>query len=127
MKESYFINLKSSVIKLRKQGKSYNEICKILDVNIPKSTLSNWCQTISLSKTSQQRIQEKIKLGSSKGRAVALEVNRIKREKYIENIRNSVKYLSNFLNNKDVAKISLAMLYLGEGSKKKRVCSVWQL
>ena len=40
--------LREKVRKLRSLGKTYTEIRQFLDVSIPKSTLSNWCQGVIL-------------------------------------------------------------------------------
>jgi len=48
---------------------------------------------------------------------VAWIVNRERRKKYLESIVNRNKHLALLLKNKDIAKITLAMLYLGEGTK----------
>jgi len=112
--------IKEKAIKLRKQGKTYSEIQKSLRIVIPKSTLSNWCSKVKLPKEYQDKIRE-INLNSAqKGREVALIINRIKREKYLKSVADRNKHLAKALKNKDIAKIALAMLYLGEGSKTQR-------
>lgn len=116
MRSKYY-HLKEKIINLRKSGKTYTEICKITGVNISKGTLSDWCGNILLSPKQQKRVQDLIKKNVQKGRAVALVVNKFKREKYIQSVRDRVKHLSDKMKNKDTAKIALAMLYLGEGSK----------
>jgi len=112
--------LKEKVIKLRKQGKTYLEIQKILKTSIPKSTLSYWCKDAKLPKEYQEKIRHIVLKNAEKGRAIALIVNRIKREKYIKEVKDCVKHLPDKLKEKDTAKIALAMLYLGEGSKRQR-------
>ena len=112
--------LKQKVIKFRKQGKTYGEIQRSLGLSIPKSTLSYWCNNVKLPKEYQIRIQKIVSDNAQKGRKVALIVNRIKREKYLKSITDNNKYLKTVLKNKDVSKIALAMLYLGEGGKKQR-------
>jgi hypothetical protein len=114
------IILKEKVIKLRRKGKTYLEIQKILKVFIPKSTLSSWCQNVKLPKEYQDRIQKIVLNNAKKGREIALVVNRVKREKYLKSIIKRNKHLSTILKNKDTSKIALAMLYLGEGSKNQR-------
>ena len=116
MKSAYF-SLKPKIIKLRKVGKTYGEIRKILGKNIPKSTLSLWCGEIPLLPEYQKRLRETALVNSGKGLKVALAVNKARREKYLKSIEESNAHLSLTIKNKDVAKISLAMLYLGEGSK----------
>ena len=110
-------NLKKKVIFLRKQGKTYGEIQKILKCKIPKSTLSFWCKNIELSNQQKLKIEVFVKRNIEKGRQKALRTNKLKREKYFHSIEERVGHLKNIIQNKDVAKIALAMLYLGEGSK----------
>jgi hypothetical protein len=112
--------LKEKVIKLRRKSKTYLEIPKILKVPIPKSTLSYWCHNISLPLGYQRRIQDYNKFNLDKARKIALAINKIKRGKYLQLIANRNVHLKTALKNKDTAKIALAMLYLGEGSKTQR-------
>ncbi|MEK7091407.1 MAG: hypothetical protein AAB900_00270 [Patescibacteria group bacterium] len=116
--KSHFDALKSEAISLRTQGKSYGEICKVLNTNIPKSTLSCWCKNLSLSKTQKSQLKVLMSQGSKRGRATALIVNKARREEYLQEIKNRVLHLSQKLEDKDTAKIALAMLYLGEGAKR---------
>jgi hypothetical protein len=114
------INCIKKVQSLRAQGKTYSEIQKILRRNIPKSTISYWCRGIELPKEYQKRIKKLIINNAQKGRAIALIVNRIKREKYLQSVNNRNIHLATKLKNRDTAKIALAMLYLGEGSKTQK-------
>lgn len=117
---SAYCHLKTKIISLRKSGKTYEEIRKIIGVNVPKSTLSNWCSNIPLSYEQQQNIGLLMEKGAEKGRATALIINKLKREEYIQSVRKRIDHLAIKINNKDTSKIALAMLYLGEGSKKQR-------
>ncbi len=119
MRSNYYY-LKPRIIKLRKRGKTYGEIQKTLNISIPKSTLSNWCGKVPLSSKQQDKIRYLIKKGSEKGRATALVVNKLKRERYIQDVRKRIGHIANKLKNKDISKIALAMLYLGEGSKNQK-------
>ena len=112
--------LKEKVIKLRKQGKTYLEIQKGLKVSIPKSTFSYWCHNIPLPFGYQRKIREYNNFNLNKARKVALVVNRIKRERYLQSIVKRNMHLKGVLKNRDVAKITLAALYLGEGSKSSK-------
>lgn len=114
------IQLKNKVIELRKQGKTYKEIQMEIGKFIPKSTLSYWCCNINLPTNYQNRIQEYNKLSLIKARELALIVNKAKREKYLKSVNDHNKYLTSKLKNKDTAKIALALLYLGEGSKNPK-------
>jgi len=114
------IKLKEKVTELRKKGKTYSEIQKSLRTAIPKSTLSYWCRNVELSKKYQKRIQEIILNNAQRGREIALIVNRIKREEYLKSVVDRNRHLVMALEDKDVAKVALAMLYLGEGAKDQK-------
>lgn len=111
------IRLREKVIELRRKGRTYLEIQKSLRTSIPKSTLSYWCRDVKLPKEYQERINKIISNKAQKGRAIALIVNKVKRERYLKSLFDRNKYLDKFLTNQDIAKIALAMLYLGEGAK----------
>src|SRR4030042_4114207 len=119
MRSAYFI-LKSKAITLRKSGKTYEEIRRTLGENIPKSTLSLWCSDIPLSLEHQKRIKNVILVNSKKGRKIALIANLGKREKYLQSIVDRNVHLADSLKDKDIAKVALSMLYLGEGSKNAK-------
>jgi hypothetical protein len=114
-----FTHLKEGATALRKTGKTYSEIIKKLKAPIPKSTLSLWCKNIIFSSEHKERIAAIIKNNLDRGRAAVLISNKIKREKYLQEVYGRVSYLGKLIKNKDVAKISLAVLYLGEGSKTR--------
>ena len=116
----YKDSLRNRVKQLRKTGKTYLEIKKIVRRRIPKSTLSYWCKNVKLSQKYQKRIQKLVLNYAKIGRATALIVNKKRREKYLGSVANRNKHLATVLENKNIAKIALAMLYLGEGSKTKR-------
>jgi uncharacterized protein YerC len=56
---------KNQALKLRLQGKSYNEINKAL--GIPKATLSEWFTGLELSENAKNRISQRVHQGSMKG------------------------------------------------------------
>lgn len=112
--------LKKRVINLRKGGRTYSEILSILGVSIPKSTLSEWCKNVSLPLGFERRIRDYNKFHLIKARKIALAKKKIAREKYLNGIKKRNLHLSKLLKNKDIAKIALAMLYLGEGSKTRK-------
>jgi len=114
------VKLKREAIKLRKEEKTYSEIRQILKKTIPKSTLSYWCRNIPLPFGYQKRIKAYNIFNLNKARKIALAVHKIKREQYLKSVSARVQHLPKILKNKDVAKIALAILYLGEGSKTQR-------
>lgn len=106
---------KSLAIKLRKKGKSYNQISQLL--HVPKSTLSGWFSKEEWSGEIGQQLQEKAKIASKE---------RIKGLNVIRQIRLEEFYLKadqeareEFLKNKkNTLFVSGIMLYWGEGDKK---------
>lgn len=113
-------SLGEKIIKLRRQGKTYGEIPKILNTKIAKSTLSYWCHNIKLTNNQKEIIHKFILNNIEKGRKKAIEVNREKREAYLKSIRARNNHLKNILKSKDISKVALSLLYLGEGSKTKK-------
>lgn len=114
-----FTNLKSTVIALRKKGRTYSEIRKVY--NIPKSTLSDWLKNVKISlrirKAMKGRSYEKWK----KGNEIFIK-KRIKdaakaRERYKKKASKEIKSLSA----KDLKLIG-SVLYWAEGSNKNRNC-----
>jgi len=112
--------LKNQVRLLRQRGKTYSEIKNILAIDIPKSTLSYWCKNIGLPNGYADKIDTYNKFNLEKARKVALANHKIERDKYLKSVSERNRHLETVLKNKDVAKIALAVLYLGEGSKCQR-------
>ncbi|PIS42822.1 MAG: hypothetical protein COT24_01690 [Candidatus Kerfeldbacteria bacterium CG08_land_8_20_14_0_20_40_16] len=83
---------------------------------MPKSTISNWCKGIKPPAFYTKKIESINQENLKKAREIAVQVNRIRREKYLANLRTKNLYLINKIT-KDVSKIALAVLFLGEGSK----------
>jgi hypothetical protein len=120
MKKSQFYQFKNDIIQYRKRGRTYGEIQKLIGEKIPKSTLSCWCKDILLIPEYKIRIEKTMRKNIKRGQAIALIVTREKRKKYLKSVDDRISHLEKVSQNKDVAKISLAMLYLGEGSKAKK-------
>jgi len=104
---------------LRQSGKTYSEINTILKTNIPKSTLSNWCQKLLLSNEYKSKIVKINRQNLIKARKVALKVNLKKRTEYLKSIETQNIPTSRIIQKKDVGMVALAMLCLGEASKSK--------
>lgn len=117
---SKFIKYKNKAIVLRKKGFTYGEIKKSLGVDIAKSTLREWFRDISLSDEARNRLEKVVDKKIRSAHKLALEAKKKKREKYLSEVKNRVKHLKHLLFDKDIAKIILAVLYLGEGSKGAR-------
>ncbi|MEW5805619.1 MAG: hypothetical protein AB1721_02770 [Patescibacteria group bacterium] len=108
--------LKKQVVKLRRQGKTYTEICQILKKEIPKSTLSYWCQGIALPK----EYYRKIKQIASQNRLAALEANKKRRQEYLNSLFRNNLFSKALLRNNQVAKLALIVLYFSQGSLSRR-------
>lgn len=68
----------------------------------------------------QLRIKKIMELNLETARGVAARSLRLRRQKYIEIVRKENVHLADIIKDRNIAKIALAMLYLGEGSKGKR-------
>ncbi len=111
---SHYADFKVIAMKLRRQGLTYSEIQKRLHVKIPKSTLSFWVSDLDLPAS----YNKKIRILNEHSRKKAIKAKRKIFEKQLANLITINDQLTNFaLQNKDVQKIILAILYFGEGSK----------
>lgn len=102
---------------LRSHGKTYGEIQKAIGVAIPKSSLSYICDGVSLPKEYASRIKALNIQSLDKGRRIAVEVNKIRREHFFKTIAKRNVSIAKRVNNTSIGKIALAMLCLGEASK----------
>jgi hypothetical protein len=109
--------IKQKAKELRTKGFSYTEIKRETGINIPKGTLSYWFHDVFMSSIGKDHIEELIKNGAHKGRAISLLRKKEQRKKYLSEIKHRNIYLKTLANNKHVAKIALAMLYVCEGKK----------
>ncbi len=102
---------KENAIKLRKQGYSYTEILK--EINVSKATLSGWLRNIKLNDIQSERLRSKNECARHLG-SIALRNNRInKTKKIIEAAKSEI----NMINDTNL-KIIGAVLYWAEGSKQ---------
>ncbi len=115
----YLSEVRKKVQKLRSIGETYGEIRKALGIDIPKSTLSYWCRSISLPEEYYQRVVQLNQVHLSKARRVAVAVNTIKREVFLNEIQDRNMPIAKKIYTKEIAKIALSMLCLGEASKYK--------
>lgn len=115
--KSRYHNLKNRAVLLRKNGKTYSEIRSKLNCPIPKSTLSTWFKNIILSEDQKGVLKKRIIDNINRSRKIALATNRKKREHYLKAVTDRVWQLKQLVENKDIAKIVAAVLYMGEGKK----------
>ncbi|MCK4520842.1 hypothetical protein KAT95_03205 [Candidatus Parcubacteria bacterium] len=108
---------KNLAINLRKRGKSYNEIARILKV--PKSTLSYWLRNIKMSPTAETKFWDRTR----KKRAKSItEFNKKRAEAAREKSEKFQKIASkniNQFNKRELLLVGTA-LYWAEGCKKTR-------
>lgn len=102
---------------LRRAGKSYGEIQKAIGIKIPKSTLSDWCRGIILPEEHRKRLTALNYTNLRRGRELALRNIREEKDRFLQLLKNRNGRLLKKVN-KDVAKLLLAVLYLGEGKKQ---------
>lgn len=111
-------HLKDRAIVLRRNGKSYNDIRKILGLK-SKGTLSYWFKNIKLSRKSIELLSKNNKLAHERGLLIAnkdrkTRIDSENKKAYIEG-QNSIQSISQ----KELLIIG-AVLYWGEGSKSER-------
>src|SRR3989344_4625246 len=102
---------------LRAQGKTYGEICQLIGQFLPKSTLSHMCRGVDLPDGYAKRIALLNTTSLNKARVIATEMNRIKREEMFQTFVANNMPLAKMIHQKEIGKIALAMLCLGEASK----------
>ncbi|MDP3883104.1 MAG: hypothetical protein Q8Q48_03555 [Candidatus Staskawiczbacteria bacterium] len=103
-------------VKLRKSGKSYNDILKV--INVSKSTLSLWLRDIEL--TPKQR--EELLVGRKKSQYASAQAKRQRRIELTEEIINeSKKEVGGLI--KNPLFLSGLMLYWAEGDKAE----MWEM
>lgn len=105
-------DLKIKAIKLRKEGKTYSEILKVIPV--AKSTISDWLKKVGLSIPQKQVITEKRKAAQRKGADAQRNKRIIKQANLIENALKDIKSISK----RELWLIGIA-LYWAEGAKEK--------
>lgn len=115
----YDLAIKQRVIRLRSRGMTYSEIVANIDIKIPKSTLSEWCRAVNLPKWYKTKIDKLNQKNFKKAQGLAHESLRIKRKKLLADLLEKNKDIGVFLENKEILKLLLAILHLGEGAKWK--------
>lgn len=111
-------NDKFKAYKLRIQGKSYNEINKLLA--IPKSTLSGWFSELVLPQEAQDRLKKRV---YNKSIQTLIERNRAQThlaEKRSRLIRQNSKLEIGRINKRDLLVFGVA-LYWAEGYKRPKI------
>jgi hypothetical protein len=115
---SQWYELKPAALLLRRKGKSLGFIEK--NLGIPRSTLSGWCKNIQLSNEQRVTLLNNQLVSLPKARLAAAKWHR---EQKVLRISIAKQEAENVMKNiditDDILDLSLAMLYLGEGTKSK--------
>ncbi len=107
---------KAEAIKMRKSGMSIGAIAKELLVS--KSSVSSWCEDITLTKAQIEHLHKNMVDGGFHGRAAGTKINKEKRLSMLRSADKDASNLTQKLSERDKQMISLG-LYWGEGSKNK--------
>lgn len=110
---------------LRTQGKTYRQINHFLNMKIPKSTLNDWFKHVNLPVNHYELIKELNLKNLIKARIFAKRANSLKRQVFLEKIKQINSPIADMISHKEIAKIALAMLCLGEASKSTRRTSFY--
>lgn len=112
----YPLHIKNKAIELRLKGHTYSEINKIMRLKMTKSTMSEWLSKVIISPRYKKVLDKSIFLKGQKARALGWKTNRKKREIYLQSLRDKNLSLLKLLD-KNIQKLILCTLYLGEGAK----------
>lgn len=116
---SKWFKFKEKAIALRKKGLAIKKIeAKLL---IPRSTLSEWFRNIDLSASQKEKLLQDWKNGLVKAREKAALWHKAQKEARITYAKQeALKVLAQInTSNINLLELALAILYLGEGSKKQ--------
>jgi len=115
---SKWYELKPNAIEMRERGLSIREIERLL--KIPRSTLSGWFKNIKLTEIQKERLNKNWLKALNTARKKAIIWHNLQKETRMLEAKNEASKILNNINHKDMVllEIALAMLYLGEGSKK---------
>lgn len=108
---------KEQAIKLRQAGRTFGEIST--ELGTPKGTLSGWLRNVALLPSAQRRLATEKAIRNNAARTIAMASSKRKRAAYLNGLATKNAYLADSLSNPDVAKITLATLYLCEGTKNR--------
>jgi len=112
--------LKSRAHDLRLRGFTYAEINAKLDKKLAKSTLSYWFKDIHLTQKQIDRIKEINKEKLAQARAMSVDIRKQRKEDQLNQLLQKYSHLSKFFNDNNIARLSLGLLYLAEGSKNTK-------
>ena len=105
---------KEIVLKLRKQGKSYNEIIK--EIRISKSTLSDWLKNYDWSDNIKNDLTKKASFQNPLKQQYLSKIRGLKLKKLYEDAESEAKLDCELFKNNPLF-VSGVMIYWGEGDK----------
>jgi len=111
--------LKNSVRNFRSKGKTYSEILSIIGTDIPKSTIAEWCKGVRLPDSYWKKLDKINHYNYLNARRAAWLASKQKRERLLTKLQDNKSVILDKLRDKEVLKLILSSLYLGEGSKWK--------
>lgn len=111
--------MKSKAIRLRRKGTSLREVERIL--KMPKSTLSGWFRGIQLTEEQLTKLKNKHTEHLVEVRKKAVKWHNLQKENRLKEAAKQANNVLSLINTNDIPiiELTLAMLYLGEGSKTK--------
>lgn len=112
-------DLKEKVISLRKRGLTFSEISNKLKIKVAKSTLSNWCKNVELPAFYSKKVKEIVSTNIRHIQGLSVLANKKRHGEKLDKILEENKHLLLHLQDKNVARIILSVLYLCEGGKHK--------
>lgn len=122
--KGYSVRMRDEAAALRRRGKTYSEINETLGRNVPKATLAYWFRDISIPVMAKQKQEQKNRTHLRRIQGLAVRAKRAKRLKYLEEMIKQNKHLAIVSRNRDIQKIILSILYLGEGRKNPKTGSL---
>lgn len=112
------IHLKKEAMRLRRHGKSYNDIIKKLGIK-SKGTLSLWFRDLYLSKHSNKLLEKNNKLAHQRGLFIANKNRNLKIKSENDHACMEGEYLIKSISKRELLLVG-ASLYWGEGSKSEK-------
>ena len=117
--QSKWFESKPDAIRLRKKGFSIGRIEH--NLGIPRSTLSGWLKNIKLSQKQKERLLQNAKEALRKARKKAVLWHNAQKEKRLKEAETraieTIKSID--IADKKILELALAILYMGEGTKRK--------
>jgi len=116
--KSRWYELKDKAIKLRKQGLSMNMIER--QYGIARSTLSSWFKKVKLTPAQKKKLLQNSKIALITARKKAVLWHNAQKQRRLEEAKlQALQVMGNInTNNRYILELALAILYLGEGSKR---------